>query len=224
MPVSERQQRERQARIQLILKAALCTFARRGYHGTSMDLIAEEAELGKATLYYYFKSKNELLIALLKEGMESFFARLEESWRNVACPLEKIRLVTEIGAEFFSENPDYFRLYSYMMSHPTLRRRAMENLHATTMKKLNHVRGLFEKAQRLGLIKPIPAEELVTIFGSLVMGMGLFMHAHRGAIDLRRHAQIINEIFLEGILNPQRSGAGHSGGTGQRSERAPMKV
>ena len=73
MAVTDRRKRERAQRRQGILAAATRVFAQRGVDGASMDAIASEAELGKATLYYYFRTKEELYSAVLAEGTEQFF-------------------------------------------------------------------------------------------------------------------------------------------------------
>ena len=48
-----------------ILEAAMAVFARRGFHGTRMDDIVDESGLSKGTLYWYFKSKDDLIAAIL---------------------------------------------------------------------------------------------------------------------------------------------------------------
>lgn len=200
MGIKERKQRERNARVQLILQAGLAAFAKYGYHGTSMDLIAGEAELGKATLYYYFKSKDELLLGILKNGLTSFFNRLEAAWQGIDSPVEKIKIVTEIAADFFRENPDYFKLYNYMASHPSLRERGFQELHHIVVEKFSKISKIFEEAQRLNLIKPQPLYYLVEIFGSMVMGMGMLSGTHPSPEQLKEKAQLIREVFLNGIL------------------------
>ncbi|NIT76010.1 MAG: helix-turn-helix transcriptional regulator, partial [Thermoplasmata archaeon] len=54
MGVTERRLREREARVELILSSALRVFTARGLREATMEEIAEEAELGKGTIYYYF--------------------------------------------------------------------------------------------------------------------------------------------------------------------------
>lgn len=58
-----------------ILKAAVETFLRFGYHGTRMQAIADKAMANKAELFYYFRSKEklykEVLRLLINEGNES---------------------------------------------------------------------------------------------------------------------------------------------------------
>ena len=65
MPQSQRQLEERQLRKERILSGALQVFKKHGIDGATMDEIANESGFGKATLYYYFKSKEDVLTAIL---------------------------------------------------------------------------------------------------------------------------------------------------------------
>ncbi len=56
-------------RIADILRAAASVFSRKGYRLTQMEEIAKEADVSKATLYYYFKGKNDLFYYLLENGV-----------------------------------------------------------------------------------------------------------------------------------------------------------
>ncbi|MFQ5541718.1 MAG: TetR/AcrR family transcriptional regulator, partial [Candidatus Binatia bacterium] len=47
-----------------ILQAAMQVFAREGYHRARIEAVAEEAGIGKGTVYEYFKSKTDLFLAL----------------------------------------------------------------------------------------------------------------------------------------------------------------
>ena len=68
MSPSERQIEEREARKQRILKGALEVFKSNGLEGATMDQIAQQSGFGKATLYYYFTSKDEVFIAIMEDG------------------------------------------------------------------------------------------------------------------------------------------------------------
>jgi len=66
-------------RKQQIFEAAISCFGRQGYHKTKMDDIAAEAGLSKGSLYWYFKSKKELFLALFQE----IITQLEYAWQQV---------------------------------------------------------------------------------------------------------------------------------------------
>ena len=63
--ISDRQSKEREFRKEQIIKAALHVFKYNGIEKATMDEIAKQADFGKATLYYYFSSKEEIFIEIL---------------------------------------------------------------------------------------------------------------------------------------------------------------
>lgn len=76
MGTSERQEREKRQRIRLILDTATRLFAKQGYQETSMRDIAREAELGKATLYYYYPTKEAIYQEIFRQCSRQFYQRI----------------------------------------------------------------------------------------------------------------------------------------------------
>lgn len=91
MGVADRRAREREVRRKVIVEAAAQVFAERGMDGASMDAIADRAELGKATLYYYFRTKEELHAAVIAAAAERFFMVLA----NVRSSFEHLHEMVE---------------------------------------------------------------------------------------------------------------------------------
>ena len=75
--ISSRQEKEREIRKEQILASALQVFKSSGLDGTTMDEIAKQADFGKATLYYYFSSKEEIFIELLDRGWKTIWESIE---------------------------------------------------------------------------------------------------------------------------------------------------
>ena len=74
-----------------IVQAAMELFWRKGYGSTSISDILETARVNSGSLYYFFKGKQELLIAVLeayRDGIDAML--LEPSWGDVEDPVEKI--------------------------------------------------------------------------------------------------------------------------------------
>ena len=67
----------RQTGQRAIVDAARDAFAERGYHGASIRDIAKRAGLSLSVLYYYYAGKQELLYALLDDGLANYFAGCE---------------------------------------------------------------------------------------------------------------------------------------------------
>jgi len=74
-----------------IVQAAMDLFWRKGYGSTSIADILETAEVNSGSLYYFFKGKQELLVAVLEAYRDGIGPMLlEPSWGDVADPIEKI--------------------------------------------------------------------------------------------------------------------------------------
>lgn len=93
MGIQERKKREKEGRRQQILAASKQLFAERGFHQTTMEDIANAAELSPGTIYLYFKSKDELFAELSLGVIQYFNDRMEKmlsgenmtAQRKLAC-------------------------------------------------------------------------------------------------------------------------------------------
>jgi len=109
--IQERKERERQGRLEAIRKAALKLFARDGYAKTTMDQVAEEAELAKGTIYYYFGSKAQLFEHVLEHYTAQLFSSLMNRIRPEHTAAEAIENLMQGYLDFYEEHPDFFRLH-----------------------------------------------------------------------------------------------------------------
>ncbi|HQO39334.1 MAG TPA: TetR/AcrR family transcriptional regulator [Spirochaetota bacterium] len=76
-PKTGRMQREKMRRMEDILQAAHNVMLVKSYTGATMDDIAAEAGLTKPTIYQYFKTKDELFVALIEPHILAFKAQLD---------------------------------------------------------------------------------------------------------------------------------------------------
>lgn len=119
-----RQHASRAVRRAQILDAAQRCFAERGYHRATMDDLALAAGLSKGSLYWHFRSKEQLLLALFDRIMERIVAATRPERAESAPVLDVIlepgrQLVKELTAdrevlgswlEFFGQTPVRARL------------------------------------------------------------------------------------------------------------------
>ena len=75
----------------MIITAAEEVFARFGYKKSTMEDIADHAHIGKATLYYYFPSKEVIFGEVIKKDSEHFTSKLDEAASSADTPEDKIR-------------------------------------------------------------------------------------------------------------------------------------
>ena len=91
MPRKRRMEHE-QAR-ELILGTALKAFAHQGFHSTTMDEIAETSNLSKPFLYRYFKSKDDLYLAVIEDCSEQFLSMMYTRLSTRTWPPKSARKV-----------------------------------------------------------------------------------------------------------------------------------
>lgn len=101
---------ERMNKQSLILEAARKRFVRYGYGKTSLDEIAADLGIGKATIYHYFKSKEDIFLHVLKKESRSLRSALQKSLEKAGTPREKLKIFLAKHFEFMSGNVNVSRL------------------------------------------------------------------------------------------------------------------
>ena len=113
--LSDRQLEERKLRQGRILSSALDVFKANGLDGATMDSIAEKAGFGKATLYYYFSSKEEVFLGIMEEGWKSLMESLEIIIQEEQSPRKTfIKILVQI-AHNAKKRPN---LYEFLFQAP----------------------------------------------------------------------------------------------------------
>lgn len=80
----------------LILKSAARIFGRKGFHGATLEEIAAELQVTKASLYYYFSTKEELLYEVHVLSLEDVLSQIARARADYQSPVEQLRAaVTE---------------------------------------------------------------------------------------------------------------------------------
>lgn len=100
-------------KLEFILRTSARIFAEKGYHYTSMRDISRETGVSLSGLYYYCKSKEELLFLIQDNCFGRVHERLEERLREAASPVEKLRVVIENHLSFFASNMAEMKVLSH---------------------------------------------------------------------------------------------------------------
>lgn len=93
-----------------IFRAAIVIFSKSGYNGATMDEIAAEAGVAKGTLYYHFKSKEEIFRYIVKEGMNFMKAQLTIATEHESEPVSRLKALCEVQLNLVSQNRDFFKV------------------------------------------------------------------------------------------------------------------
>jgi len=116
MSIKERKEQEKSEMRGLILKTAMNLFLDKGFENITIRNIAEKIEYSPATIYLYFKNKDEILFVLRREGFEKLYEHQKTSLK-LDDPLKRLHKHGEAYIQFALENPEYYDLM-FMMRGP----------------------------------------------------------------------------------------------------------
>lgn len=148
----ERRARRRSARREVILEAARRVFARRGFFAASVAEIAREADYSKAAIYFYFRNKEEIYLAIVWHGQTTYHARLAERLAGRGdCPaIENLRIVWDCLIDLAADQPDFFTLAGALQS-VDLTPAAPAEIVATVNQRARDIFGLIRQVIRWGI-------------------------------------------------------------------------
>jgi AcrR family transcriptional regulator len=109
MGVRERKERDKAEMRELILNSAHKLFVDRGFDEVSIRNIAEAIEYSPATIYLYFKDKNEIFYALHGEAFKIFNAFMADL-ANIKDPFDRLIAMGDKYMQFTMEFPKYYEI------------------------------------------------------------------------------------------------------------------
>ena len=107
---SDRMARKRAQREERILQAAQELFFMKGIIGTTIDEIAEKADISKGAVYLHYKTKDEIYFAIANKGLETMLAMFEEAADGPSLGLEKFKAIGYSFYHFTKRYPDFSTL------------------------------------------------------------------------------------------------------------------
>jgi len=90
---------------QLILNAAVHVFAEKGFHQARVSDVADRAGVADGTIYLYFRNKDDLLISIFEDSMDTLLSGLQAALDGVSDPFERIRIFARFHLRQVRDNP-----------------------------------------------------------------------------------------------------------------------
>lgn len=133
-----------------ICNAAIEVFSEYGFEAAKMDNIASAAKVSKGTLYYHFKSKEELFGYIVKNGMESMKEEVSYKVNKEKNSILKLKVLCRAQIELLYKENDFFKV---ILSH--LWGQQIRNLELRKLMKtyINYIANIFKEASDEGYIK-----------------------------------------------------------------------
>ena len=133
--LSKLKEKEREARKNLIIKAARQAFGQKTYDKVSMAEIAKAAGIAKSSIYTYFNSQEELYIQIVFKDSQDFIRKFKNKIEQIEQLEEENQHIAKVAINYFL---DYYTLHEAqwrMITHFALH----GNKDKESVEKLNHI-------------------------------------------------------------------------------------
>lgn len=188
-----------------LIDAAARVFALRGFHGAGVDEVAAEAGVTTGALYWHFRSKDDLFLALADERVARRVAEIGAVDRAEGQPVDLAADIEQQFRAFIEREPEwpllYYEFWAYGARVPALRE-------AFTERRRRVQRALADAIERraggLGVELPIPAEQVAIGMNALMNGLALERVGDDEAIP-DGLAGLLMSRFLLGIVTGEQT-------------------
>lgn len=173
-----------------IIDAAIGLFSKRPYHMVGMDDIAKRANVAKGTLYYHFRSKEDLYVAMLQDGIERLLYKLKiDSNGDV---LDDLKLFIERLVSFFIEKREFYEVLK--REEGKILSKRLKDCYEKTCS----IRELLQSILKRGLDMSIFKEDLeIEVASEIILGM--IRSAGNINVDARKLSDMIFNLLTTGI-------------------------
>lgn len=186
----------------IILKSAEEVFKKFGYSKASMDDIAREAGIAKATTYYYFESKEDIFLGIMTYYQKEIEGKLNEELKNTKGFENKFRLIIELPMSYMKTCSTL--LYEFLKIHTNTFQDKMACHRVKSREKLKErLFKIMEEGKKEGTLRDdLSLEELIDILirWFFLFGDNITFDFSSEAISIfERDYKVFTDIILNGI-------------------------
>jgi TetR/AcrR family transcriptional regulator len=192
-------------KIKCIIDIAQQLFGLYGIEKISMQEIADELKISKASLYYYFPDKESLYKAVIEREHNEFLAKITNEMKNISDPVELLRKYAVLRLSYFRKllNLSRLRLENFSDFKPVI----IETMLRFREREKGIVIGIFNRGIYSGVFAMNDPEKTASLFLDLLKGLRMsivnskkLMYIDQEEFD-ELSGMIVEfiEIFINGI-------------------------
>lgn len=189
-----------------IIAAAGRFFGEKGYHNTTTAEIAEAAGVAAGTIYIYFRSKEELLVAVFEEFLGIHMERLREGVAGEHEPRAKIRKLLTLGLRLMEENPDSARIFLSQLRQSTTMIKMVAKRSSRAYKDI--IEEVLEEGVRRGVCRKINVRAVASMLFGAYQTTVLDWVADDCSYPLMDQAEELSDFVLKGVECGKKPDAG----------------
>ncbi len=188
-----------QERVEQILNAATSVFARLGFNNARMDDIVAESGLSKGTLYWYFKSKDDIIKAILDGMFEGELAHLRDLHTSQGTASERLLELTQRAIDdlhgMTSLIPITYEFYTLAFRQKKVR----QALQSYFRSYIDILAPLIQQGIDQSEFRPVSARQAAIAISAIYEGTVLLWVADPDTVNLDEHILAGVSMLLDGL-------------------------
>lgn len=207
---------------QRIVEAAKKVFVKEGMLGARMQQIADEANINKALLHYYFRSKEKLFQVVFEDAVKDFLPRIMQVFGSEAHLFDKIYQFVEEYLTMVKQNP---YLPMFILHEMSTRPEKLADFMSKMDRGTPLIKKSVQEAVEEGIIRPIEPVHLFVNIVSLCafpiiakpMIMGIFMEGNNASYEkfLQERKNQVADFIINSIKIEKKQDEGEVRNTGK---------
>ncbi|MDH3600218.1 MAG: TetR/AcrR family transcriptional regulator [Candidatus Tectomicrobia bacterium] len=190
-----------------ISQAAKEVFAERGYQGATLEDVAHRLGMSKATIYVYYKNKDDLFLHVVEELVAS---SLEATTRDAQAPKDPIEKLTGMvynTLSFYERERDLFQIYLHEKHGLQV---APKDPHKRTLRDMyiqavDTLAGVLQEGIDAGRIRPMDSRRLAFYLHEMMNSVLLQRIQGKAKTSIDKDVSQLLDLFLRGAEQPSPS-------------------
>src|SRR5499426_2162386 len=188
-----------------IARVAKAVFAERGYQQATLEEIAQRAGMSKATIYLYFKNKDDLFLHVVEDLVETAITETAQAAEAPGTPLEKLARMVRGKMAFYEREREFFHIYfnekhGLEVAPKDPHKRLLQDMYRQGVDGLANV---LQEGMDAGVLRPMEARRLAFFLQemmSTVLGQRL---QGKAKTSVEEDAEQLLDFFLHGALRQE---------------------
>lgn len=183
-----------------ILDAAVKVFTRMGFFKARMDDIGKESNLSKGTLYWYFKSKDGLILAIMERIFNPELKHLKDIRDSQEPPGKLLQRFTDYVIDDLDRMmplmPLFYDFYAMGLRNKSIRRLMGGIIHQF----IDGLEPIIERGIEIGEFRPVDPRETALAISALMEGMILLWTYDPESVVIHKNIRSGMKILMNGLL------------------------
>jgi AcrR family transcriptional regulator len=190
---------KREANRERILRAARKAFGARGFHGATIEQIADEAGLSNGAIYYNFASKGDLFLALLEERSEERLRHIHRSLTGGDGTTGGLREEARDATRSLKQNREWRLLVLEFTAYAARTPAIKPKLRAHERRFRSALAEILERHLGGPDAAPMPPDKLALAASGIANGLALEELADPGSVPDELLGELLAKVFGDGI-------------------------